>query len=716
MPINLQALSITNIIDSIQNFYNSQENNSKWSSLTTGTEGFSFTRFISSILSDLSYRLVTARRENFLSTANLVSSNVGIAVNNGYSVYRGNNQKRTITVTPIQTLVIPPLSILGTYNTDYDIINLKELNLVTGVNQDIEVVIGNVKNIQINTGTNEVTLFQLFQSGISEDFLLYKDYGTSNQIILPTTNIVRNLIDDLYLVRTNPYKSVDILYLNNNPDGQYKYGSETILTLQYIELADVPTTPFNSDMFDYFSLVNTKIIDLYKSFDSISNIKIKSPLYHETQNLIRAKDDFRKNIVEIIPSVIGSGYKIHTPTYADITYLKDDLTVLTDSELNILNETFNSEEFLGTPNPDITSPKLMQITLDIIFKLKNQYINISDINSDIENILNSNYTNKLVPPITEYDINIYDIEVLFEQLSYLKYARANIHVGEWTSNKKQYLGDIIEVNNVNYLANSILGNTGNSEPFWQVPITPTRDINTGLETIDNGVVWRAYKKLKVDNLKEWSANSKKKIGDFVYTNQYPNYMFKCVDLIKHSASNSPDFSQVTLGEFVNDGDIVWVCKNLVDIDSQRNNNYNYRIGDSIRVNNYSFQCVSYSGSSDSIQGSFELPIYNVLNFGVDYFDINGDYTNFFSVNDILKVNTALGNTYSFSVNNVSLIGSVTRIIVNQQVLLTETYLTIEKQGVGVFDGSVYWTIVPDITQIKYPWNCYFTFNYNLVTK
>ena len=122
MGISLDSLSITSAFNSILSFFKSQENNSKWKDLTSGSEGTFLIRMLANILSNISYRLVTARRENYLSTANLRSSSLGIALNLGYSAHRGTNQKRMIRFEPNSDYVIPPFTVIGTYNDDYDVI------------------------------------------------------------------------------------------------------------------------------------------------------------------------------------------------------------------------------------------------------------------------------------------------------------------------------------------------------------------------------------------------------------------------------------------------------------------------------------------------------------------------------------------------------------------------------------------------------------------
>ena len=109
--LNLQAISITSAFSSILNFFKSQENNSRWKDLTNGAEGIFLIRMLANIITNISYRLITARRENYLSTANLLSSVLGMSVNYGYSANRGRNQRRIVQLTPDSDYTLPKVTI-----------------------------------------------------------------------------------------------------------------------------------------------------------------------------------------------------------------------------------------------------------------------------------------------------------------------------------------------------------------------------------------------------------------------------------------------------------------------------------------------------------------------------------------------------------------------------------------------------------------------------
>lgn len=707
MALNLQALSITSIFSSIVSFFKSQENNSKWKDLTTGAEGIFLIRLLSNVMSNISYRLVTARRENYLSTANLLSSNLGIAVNLGYSASRGTNQKRLIELLPNGNYTISKLSIIGTYSSEYDIISLEDKVLLNNTPTEIKTVIGKIKELTFTAGTDAVKVFTQYTSGISEDYILLKD-GTE----VPTSNIIKKLKDDFYLVRTNPYSSVDILYLNNSPTGQYRYGTETEFTLRYVELADVNTISYTSSMFSYGTLNNVLTIDNYVPFEKVDSIKVNAPLNHEIQNLIRSKADYSQRVKETIPNVVETAYTPITPTYTLVTYLKDDYTILTDAQITNLNQILDEENYFGTPLPDITTPKREIIDLEITLNLLNKYTDISDIDVDIRNILDNNYSVALNQTFSTYDLE----RLLEDNLSYVKYARVGYKSNTRTDNTKYQLGTIIKSGNYYYKSSKILGTTGATEPNWNLPIDTTINIDTELKTVDNNIIWKAYKRLNVDNIQVWSSSDKHYIGDYVYSDSYPSYMFKCVDLIKSSNTSAPTVTNTTIGDFVVDGNVIWVCKTYNNTYDNRTNTTVYRLGDSVNIGNLSFECVSYIGTSGGASPSFELADYDIDSFTSSTFLLDGDKTQFFISGDVIKALTD-ENTYTFSIASSVYNEAITKtvITVNQTIDTDYTYLTLTPSLKGTQDGELLWELISDTSSITYDWNVYNVFSYTLTT-
>ena len=710
MALNLQSLSITSVFNSIVNFFRSQENNSKWKDLTAGSEGSFLIRLLSNVFSAISYRIVAQSRENYISTAALTSSNTGIAVNLGYSVFRGSNLKRMIQLNPTGDYTFPKLSVIGTYSDQYDIICLEDVSTETGVPVNIKTVVGKVKEETITAGTSGIKFFSLFTTGISEDYVLYLD---SKEV--PTTKYIKELKDDKYLVRTNPFSSVDIAYLNTFPGFKYKYGTGSEITIRYVELADVNVVPYTSNMFTYGELVGSSTISNYIPFEPVDSIKITAPLNHELQNLIRSKSDYAESLREKVPSVIDSSWKALTPTYTLITYLKSDKTLLTVNEEESVQEVLKNENFFGTPLPDITVPRREVAHLQISIDLLDKYKNISDIELDVSNIIENYYNEAL-----GISFNVYDLERRIESLSYVRYARVSHVINTREAGRNYQLGYILYYNDNYYMASKILGISGDTRPDWKVPVGDIEGIDTGLITEDGNIIWKAYKKLpnmKSSILSEWSPNTQFGLSDYVYDENYPNYMFKCIGLKKSSGAEFPTITYADKGDFIPDGSIVWVVKDYNSEYPIWSSLTNYALGDSVNVTasagSYSLECISFMGTTGTEPDlAFEKEFYEVTNQTLSVFTVAGDMRFYFREGDVISAAHEGGYT-TFSVASVGLVGDSTEVTVNQEIDPEITYTALYTEQRGTKDGQILWSLVEDISNIKYEWNAYVTFEHTL---
>lgn len=722
MAINLQSLSLTSAFNSIVNFFRSQSNNSKWKDMTQGAEGTFLVRLLANIFSTLSYRIVAQAREIFLSTAALRSSNIGLSVNLGYSTFRGSNLKRKVRLLPTGNYTIPKLAVVGTYDSDHDILALNEYSLIEGEAIDLDVVVGKVKEETFTAGTSAIKCFSLFTTGISEDYTLYLD-----SLEVPTTKVIKDMTDDKYLVRTNPYSSVDIMYLNTYSGAKYVYGTGSEITIRYVELENVSPVPFTDSMFvNYGTLLDTTNISTYIPPESVEQMKINAPLDHETQNLIRSKQDYANRLKQIIPSMVDANYEPLTPTYTLISGLKSDFTLVTEDERETMSELLKEERFFGTPLPDVTHPRREVANLQISLALSNKYKNIADINLDVENILAGNYDSRLGSTF-----NTYDLERKIEALSYVKYARVGHVINDRVADRNYQVGYILNYGDQNYIVSKILGMSGTSTPNWNIPITPMANIDTGLETQDGSIIWRAYKLLPnmpQTNTFTWQPNMQFGIGDYVYdTSNAPGYMFKCVDLIKSSGFTELDLTYAEVGQFFVDGSIVWVSKDRSDTYNLWSSSTNYRLGQSVNVSsnsNISLECISYTGTAGTDQEiSFELSEYEVLSEGDvtletgelgGYFVVAGNKEYYFRKNDIIVAASSEFSS-SFAVVNSRYSSSTrqTTVTVSKPVGSGITYTELRTQGRGTRDGQILWTLVEDIDNITYPWNGYVVFDHEL---
>ena len=717
MSLNLESLSITSAYNSIVNFFKSQENNTRWRDLTTGSEGSFLIRLLSNVFSAISYRIVGQSRETYLATAALTSSNVAISNNLQYSVYRGSNLKRTVRILPDSNYVYPKLSVIGQYSDSYDIITLEETSLEEGIAKDVRTVIGKIKEVTFTPGTSAIRPFSLFATGISEDFVIYiSNAQTTDEgvIEVPTTKIMREMVNDKYLVRTNPYLSIDIMYLNNYPNFKYTYGTDTEITVRYVELADVPQTPYTSSMFDCGTVENYSTISTYIPIEDINSIKVNAPLNYDVQCLIRSKADYAKRIQDLVPAVKQVNWETLTPTYTLITYLKNDLTLLTEEENNNVDSILEEENFFGTPLPDKTSPRRAVAKLQINLALKDKYKNISDIKIDINNILSNYHDYKLGSTF-----NTFDFGRELENLSYVRYARVSHVIHERNVNSNYQIGYIINYNNNTYKAFQILGQSGVTEPEWKLPnkIDTVKGIDTGLLTQDGSLIWKCYKRLpNIDNITRWKNSFNYGINEYVYSDYAPNYMFKCVDIIRSSGGIMPNIVTLKKGDFITDGGIVWVLKDYVDAPIWSAYK-RYSLSDTVNVSNsglYSLECVSYTGTTSTEESpSFENYEYIIKSQGDKYFVLEGNETFYFREGDSITA-TYTGGYTPFGVSSVNYDSQTNETTINVSAEIPgNSYISLISEERGTRDYQILWRLVSNIDEITYDWNTYVTYDYEL---
>ena len=455
-------------------------------------------------------------------------------------------------------------------------------------------------------------------------------------------------------------------------------------------------------------------------FESVDSVKVTAPLDHEIQNLIRSKADYAGSLQIKVPSIVGVNWRAVTPTYTQISYLKSDNTLLTETETEDFLSILREENYFGTPLPDITSPRREVAYLQIDIALTNKYKNTADIDEDVTNIIKNSYEESLGATF-----NVYDLERRIEALSYVKYARVS-HVLNSRSSSKQYqLGYILYHNDNFYMATKILGISGDAVPNWGLTIADNnkKEIDLGHPPIvDGSLKWKAYKRLPNmdDELQLWTQNTPYGIGDFVYDPAYDNFMFKCVDIIRSSGTSFPSVGLVEEGDFIQDGSIVWVVTKYNSDNPIWQPLTNYSLGSEVNVANvagYSLQCISYTGGTSSNpdlefeDGTYPIISVNDVN---KTFTIAGNKTFYFKAGDIIEIEdtqTSTPGTVASSVYDED--NNQTIITIFQEVSPNKTYVNLVTEIKGTRDGQILWSLVDNVDEIKYEWNAYVTFEHKL---
>ena len=618
MAIDVRAISITGAFNAIKSFFQSQENNSKWKDLETGSEGNFLMRMLANIIKNISQFTITGRREVFHDTANLLSSNIGLAVNNGYPVYRGRNQRRLINFTPKDNMTLPKFTRLGTYAGEYGIYTLEDLAFVANEPQEFTVVIGNLREVTWTANTANIKRFVRFEQYISEDVdILIDNLSLSKENAI--TRYKKDMLYDKYCIYTNPWKSVTIEYLNNASGAKYRYDADTTFTLKYIELEDIQSSDFTEDMFAEYGILNNVItIENFVDFETVEDIKTNSPIHRETQNLVRSKADFADLVRSFSPSIQQTNYKALTPTYTAVTYMKGDSSLIEDHEYREVMVQLDPCMAFGRPLPDIVDPVKETTTLDITVGLVDKYTDETSVTADVQSIVDANFAN-----ILHGDFDKYELENLINKLSYVRYSRVDLHIAERQMYTNYKIGDMVAAHDMVYKCTGILGLTNINEPEWNIPSidAEVKSIYTGLETYDKELVWVCYKRLDVEGLQPWKPNKKFKVGDYVYSDSIPQYMFKCVDVLRTTAVETPSVVGVEVGDYINDASMVLLCINYNASYPARLGNAYYRLGDKFNLGGLSFEYVGTTGytSSDEVL-TFNDAKYELFTFSEEDFE------------------------------------------------------------------------------------------------
>jgi len=105
-------------------------------------------------------------------------------------------------------------------------------------------------------------------------------------------------------------------------ESKYNYDTGDILKLLYVETEEIT---FDSDKlaFDCGVASAITIQSKYQEPESISRIQETAPLYHETQHVIRGREDYRKLLRSVISNISDTNSYDISPAVVAVTYVKD---------------------------------------------------------------------------------------------------------------------------------------------------------------------------------------------------------------------------------------------------------------------------------------------------------------------------------------------------------------------------------------------------------
>lgn len=581
--INLDSISTENSKKDIMAYLESKPDYAKWKDFYSSGAGQTVIELISGLSAFISSNVIMSRREVYLPYAQTLSANIGIASTLGYSVFRGRNSRIKVSITPDITEVLPKYTIIGSV-LDVDLILLNDSVLSNGTPTELECTLGEIKSEELSVSSSDMQTFRFYDQSVSEDLRIFV-----NTTEVEYTNSIADLSVDKYVVISNAFGSFDLFYLNNVAP---KYNTGDILKAEYIKLNSVTFQPSDVSV-DYTGVTNIEIQDPYSEQETISSIKVNAPLKHETQGLIKGREDYPKLLMSLDSDFIDTEGNDYSPAIVEVSYIKNDLSLLNNTEkLNINTALLESRPF-GVAPAKIVDPVNVQLDINIHIKLLTS--TTESVNDFVESIVASN--EKKLKYIFDMDL----MENSIEQKDYIKTARVSVDAPIWQSDSLYSRLDYVSPTTTSDLIFEMhkdIRKSGISEPLW----TDTID-----EIIqDNDIFWKCI----IDDrcfFDSWVADTNYDIGTIIsptgLTNKY--IVYKRNNL---SDSIEPTFPAI-LGEDIIDNEVVWKCIAIQGVPITWLPNNNYSIGSIVipsTPDGFAYQVISYNSKSGNIEPTWPI--------------------------------------------------------------------------------------------------------------
>lgn len=572
--ISPYAISFTNIKESLQAYIKNKSYVS-WTDFYTAGAGETIIELDAAIAAFYAFHFIIGRREAYLPTAQNYASVVGGAQTIGYCASRGHNLKIAIDIIAANTQTLAKWTIVGSY-ADYDLVLDQPAILNAGEKTTIYCTIGNSAAQQITISTKDLQQFTFTANDTTDDCRLIL-----NETEVPFTTNIEEAIYDNWIMITNSFGSVDVFYLN---EGDYKYSANDILYLHYLERNNIKYGSFNPSNLsvDIATQVDDVIlVSDQEDVEDIEHIRMAAPIKRETNNVVRARKDYSKYLLELNPNIIDVNDLDINPGLIALTYLKAPdgnsvASLLTEEEKTEYIKTIQKLCPDGVAKAIIEDPIRVVRSLAIsLWNITGQNISVT-IDDDIDTILD-NYRNKLHPTF-----ELEQIEHEIEQLPGIKVARVDIGASEYENNKKYKLYDVIEVPNVQvgdkyetwmFYCGKVQAATGSTEPDWVQANT------LGSTIVDNNLVWQNTNKYPNNIAVKWEEDGSYEL----YSDINVGYTIpeKC------TAGTEPTWGN----SFINDGNVTATLCTTYDLLDGWVGNTSKKIGDRIIVHNEDNYCI-----------------------------------------------------------------------------------------------------------------------------
>jgi hypothetical protein len=613
--ISPYAISFNSIKNALQNYIQNKSDVTKtWKDFYASGAGETIVELDAAVAAFYAFHFIIGRRESYLTVAQNYNSLVGGALALGYNASRGHNVFAKLKIVPTKSQTLPKWTVIGSY-AEYDIMLLQDVILNKGVAIDVPCVFGNVSAQTLKIATANLQQFVFTASDVTDTCRLIL---TDKEV--PFSTELKDAMNDRYIMLTNPFGAVDVFYLNQ---GNYKYTSADTLTLQYVQRNNLTfgTLSMSNIIIDIADQVEEMaLIEDRLDVEDKEHIRISAPIYHETNNVVRARKDYVKFLKQNNPLIIDANDKDINPGLIALTYLKkqesgDGTTLLTEAEKQDYIKSIQEICPDGVAKAFIEDPTRIVRALQInLWQKANENIQAT-IEEDIDNILSA-YRNKLEPVL-----DLEQIEHDIEKLPGVKIARVQLDTKEYTTNTKYKLYDVVTIPKVlvgndyqtwTVYCAEIQSQTGDMEPEWAA--AP----QDGDQLQDNNFIWEKSNKYANSIVTQWQQNGAYEL----YSDINTSYL-----LPPHcTLATQPTWGR----QAINDGNVTWnLLKDYTYKLPTRSVNTKYSLGDNViidlndkravyTVSDVTHKCGKFEPNWDVAKNIGDIVIDNALTWTLVY--------------------------------------------------------------------------------------------------
>ena len=607
--IEANSLTYTEIQRDIQTFIDSlsEDERNGFKTLFEGTSSQILIELIAAKSSDEIYHIITSRSENLLYYCNRLDSATAIAQNNAYSVNRGSNIRLQVTMTPSETVLLSKLSSIAVAE-DYDLIITEDLGLTAGEEITFEAYLGKVNEQVLTADTEDLLVFRFTNPNISEQCVLY----LNNQEVPSTKNILE-MLDDKYFLITNAYSGVDAIYLNSNTDFTHRYTNGSELKLRYIEYENITLSSIDVES-TYGDITNIVQLSGTINPETVASVRTNAQLYAETQNRIVARDDFQKVFQYSNPEILDAVGQDYSNAQVEVTYVKENGELLTDTEYQAAYDNLSSRRAYGIPMCLLSHPDIM-LNLNVTVILQLLTGNSALVPYYVRQVL-ANHELQLGALI-----DFSAIENELEGYSFVKTARVLPRSQAYQGNALLPEGTVIQPTTPNgklYVVRNPLFLTGQSAPSWPTQI--------GATVQDGDIIWTTEAKSYTPQ-PEWQPEMSIRQESVVWVGSLANTQYRCTGFTYKTGATEPIWP-TTLGQYISDGQILWVTVSKNITASAWTQNTITSKGTVINASyetEFSYQAINYIPRTPNEEPAWGTNLSLYTNKNIQYACINAEY-------------------------------------------------------------------------------------------